>query len=95
MFSLLGKAHAQVQLPYEASFEAENGFALGDVNDQRGFEVIRDQANVVSEEGREGSTALKLLPSRPNGIVQLSIDAGFDAEDSPDKIIYTDFHIPL
>lgn len=63
------------------------------MNGQRGFEVIRGHAEVVSAEGREGSAALKLLPSRPSGIVQLSINAGFDAADSPDKIIYTEFHI--
>ncbi len=93
MLWLLGVTHAQESLPYEATFEASNGFVLGDVNGQRGLEVIRGKAEVIPDEGQEGTAALKLLPSRPNGIVQLSIDAGFDAEDSPDKVIYTDFHI--
>ncbi len=84
---------AQEPLPYEASFEPGDGFRSGDVNGQRGFTVVRGQAAIARDAGVNGSAGLKLEPSQPFGIVQLSIDAGLDAIDSPDRVVHTEFMI--
>ena len=84
---------AQEPLPYRATFEAENGFDTGDVHGQHGFSVVRGEAEVLSDVGVDGSAGLKLHPSRPFGIVQLSIDANLDVLEHLDKVIHTDFHI--
>ncbi len=84
---------AQELLPYEASFEATAGFRTGDVNGQRGFTVIRGRAEITQGAGVKGSAGLRLEPSRPFGIVQLNIDAGLDAADSPDGVVHTEFMI--
>ncbi len=84
---------AQEPLPYQATFEEAEGFQPGNVHGQQGFAVIRGQAEVTANEGREGSTGLKVLPSRPHGIVQLSIDANLDGGDPPDKVVHTDMYI--
>ncbi len=89
----LMQTQAQEPLPYEAAFEIDDGFRMGDVDGQRGFSVVRGQAQVVPDEGVEGSDSLKLLPSRPFGIVQLSIDAGLDDAGSPDRVVHTDFMV--
>ncbi len=84
---------AREPLPYEATFEPENGFEPGSVDGLRGFTVVRGEVQVAPYEGVSGTAGLKLQPSRPFGIVQLSIDAGLGAADSPDKVVHTDFMI--
>ena len=84
---------AQESLPYRATFEAGNGFAPGNIHGQRGFAVVRGEAEVIQGTGIHQSNALMLRPSRPFGIVQLNIDAGLDVADSPDGVVHTEFMI--
>ena len=91
-------SHAQdgEPLPYEATFEASNGFLPGSVNGQRGFSVERGQARVVPDEGRGDSAGLELSPSRPFGIVQLKVDPSSvlgERSPSDDHILHTEFYV--
>ena len=77
---------AQQTLPYISGFEAGEGFKLGDLQGQGGWQVDRGTAS-VARGGRGESQALVVEPSEPNGQVSLHLDR------PEGSVVFSDFWV--
>ena len=63
--------HADIQ--HQSTFEPDQGFSIGSLDGQSDWKVETGEAQVVNQEGRDGSAGLKVLPSSPAGSVSVSV----------------------
>jgi len=86
--AFLGASLAKAQtVPYTADFETTEGYSVGSLQGQNGWQVPQGTANVVNSDASSGTQSVSLLASAPPTIVTQSFSQFADPQ-----ILFVDFY---
>ncbi|PTY04993.1 hypothetical protein DB347_20095, partial [Opitutaceae bacterium EW11] len=80
--------YSQQSLPYEADFEASEGFTAGPLNKQFGWSVSAGEANIVFGPAQSGTQYVSFSPGVTAGVITKE----FCSTATSPSIVYVDFY---
>ncbi|MFA6288985.1 MAG: LamG-like jellyroll fold domain-containing protein [Opitutaceae bacterium] len=80
-------AIGQVLIPYIADFESAEGFTLGSINAQNGWQVSQGSASIVASDAFSGTWSVVLAPASPASIITQSF-----AQFTGQTVAFVDFY---